>query len=88
MTTVSDVTFNGSTSFKNNSWGALSAAGPATVTFAGSLDVSRNSKSVVGGGRPDPDNKTGNYGLMGPKGGGLYASEGARLLFNGPTVFR
>jgi hypothetical protein len=83
VTTVSDVTFKGSTVFKNNSWGTLYAAAPVTVTFAGPLSVLNNTKDLF---------KTYDGGFWGDRapvyGAGLYATNRARLVFGGRTSFK
>jgi hypothetical protein len=86
VTTASNVTFNlGSTTFKNNSWGALYAASPVTIIFEGRVMVADNTKKIGDGDAPSSswsDEEAPHYGA------GLYASNGAHLLFLGSTTFR
>jgi hypothetical protein len=82
VTTASNVTFKGSTSFKRNSWGALYVAAPVTVTFEGAVVVADNTKELGYGTESDNGDYTSQFG------GGLYASAGARLLFSGSATFR
>lgn len=86
VTTVSDVTFKGSTVFQNNSWGALFAAGPITVEFQGTLGVIGDSKRNFSDGGPNSGSE--DYGVVGEEGGGIEAAAGARLVCKGATTFR
>lgn len=83
---MSDVIFKGSTLFTNNSWGALYIAAPVTVSFQGPLAVVNNTKHLFGVydfERLEISN------LIAPVvGAGFYASNGARLLFGGRTMFK
>lgn len=84
VTTVSDVTFKGSTMFRNNSWGALYAAAPVNVVFQGTLGVVGNTKDLF-----NPNDYLGIWGDSAPVyGAGFYASNGARLLFGGRSSFK
>uniref|UniRef100_A0A383VSW0 Right handed beta helix domain-containing protein n=1 Tax=Tetradesmus obliquus TaxID=3088 RepID=A0A383VSW0_TETOB len=82
VTTASNVTFKGSTVFRRNSWGALYAASPVTVTFEGSLLVADNTK------QPAYRNAMAFDDLTSTDGAGLFASGAAHLLFLGAAVFR
>jgi hypothetical protein len=85
VTTASDVTFKGFTTLKNNTWGALYAASPITVTFEGAVVVADNTKEIGDGDAPSStwrDQETPKYGA------GMYAAAGAHLLFLGSAVFK
>jgi hypothetical protein len=84
VTTASNVTFKGSTTFKNNSWGALYVASPVTVAFEGAVVVADNTKNIGLGVSSTPwlDQQAPLYGA------GLYAAAGAHLLFLQSAVFR
>jgi hypothetical protein len=84
ITTVSDVTFKGSTMFYNNSWGALYVAAPVTVAFQGTLGVVSNTKDLY-----NPNDYYGAWGESAPYyGAGMYASNGAHLLLGGRALFK
>jgi hypothetical protein len=82
VTTVSNVTFKGSTVFKHNSWGALYVASPVTITFEGGVLVADNTKNISYRGDTSGDINTPQYGA------GLHASGGAHLLCLEGAVFR
>jgi hypothetical protein len=82
VTTVSNVTFKGSTVFKHNSWGALYVASPVTITFEGGVLVADNTKNISNRGDTWGDIDTPQYGA------GLHASGGAHLLCLEGAVFR
>jgi hypothetical protein len=84
VTTASDVIFKGSTVFKRNDWGALFVASPRIVSFEGDVIVADNTKQL------DTDEHQGSTlnGFAPAGGAGLYASDGAQLLFAGAAEFR